>query len=111
MEPIFTETASETVTAELQARLAAAVAALPPAHCINPVEREHSESREEAIVRLQNWALQMASPLSKSQPKQRTNRSFDNTSTVYTTKKEPRIPASSLRKIDIGPRQEHSQMT
>ena len=57
MEPTFTEAASETVTAELAAQLAAAVAALPPAHCLNPVEREPSESREAAFVRLQNWAF------------------------------------------------------
>src|SRR6266536_1614482 len=57
MEPTFTETASEIVTAELSAQLSAAIAALPPAHCLNPVEREPSESKEGAFVRLQNWAF------------------------------------------------------
>lgn len=50
MEPTFTKTASETVTAELSA----AVAALPPAHCLNPEERVPVESRETAFVQLQN---------------------------------------------------------
>src|SRR5436190_8332397 len=57
MEPIFTETASETVTAKLAAQLAAATAALRPAHCLNPVEDEPTESKEAAFVRLQNWAF------------------------------------------------------
>jgi hypothetical protein len=52
MEPIFTETASETITAELVAQLANAIAALPPAHRLNPVEREPVESREAAFVQL-----------------------------------------------------------
>jgi hypothetical protein len=38
MEPIFAETTSETVTAEVLAQLAAAVAALPPAYRLNPTE-------------------------------------------------------------------------
>ena len=56
MEPIFTESASETVTAELAiaAQLARARAALPPSHCLDPQERELTESREAAFVRLQN---------------------------------------------------------
>jgi len=57
MEPIFTESASETVTAELAAQLARARAALPPSHCLDPQERELTESREAAFVRLQNWAF------------------------------------------------------
>jgi hypothetical protein len=44
MEPIFAESASETVTAELRAQLDAAVAALPPAHRLNPTENELSTS-------------------------------------------------------------------
>jgi hypothetical protein len=44
MEPIFAESASETVTAELRAQLDAAIAALPPAHCLNPTENELSDS-------------------------------------------------------------------
>jgi hypothetical protein len=57
MEPTFTETASETVTPELAAQLSAAVAALPPAHRLNPLENEAFESREAAFVRLQDWAF------------------------------------------------------
>ncbi|KAN0073210.1 hypothetical protein V8E54_008430 [Elaphomyces granulatus] len=49
MEPIFTESASETVTAELAAQLARARAALPPSHCLDPQERELTESREAAV--------------------------------------------------------------
>ncbi|KAN0068510.1 hypothetical protein V8E54_013234 [Elaphomyces granulatus] len=49
MEPIFTESASETVTAELAAQLARARAALPPSHCLDPQERELTESREAAF--------------------------------------------------------------
>jgi hypothetical protein len=52
MEPIFAKSASETVTAELRAQLDAAVAALPPAHHLNPTENEQSESRQAAYTRL-----------------------------------------------------------
>jgi hypothetical protein len=54
MEPIFAKSTSETVTAELRAQLDAAVAALPPAHHLNPNENELSDSREVAYERLQN---------------------------------------------------------
>jgi hypothetical protein len=57
MEPIFAESASETVTAELRAQLDAAVAALPPAHRLAPTENELSDSREAAYTRLQDWAF------------------------------------------------------
>ena len=57
MEPIFTESVSETVTAELAAQLAQARAALPPSYCLDPQERELTESKEAAFVRLQNWAF------------------------------------------------------
>ena len=57
MEPIFAESTSETVTAELRNRLDAAVAALPPAYCLNPTENELSVSRDSAYLRLQNWAF------------------------------------------------------
>jgi hypothetical protein len=36
MKPIFAKFTSEAVTAELRAQLDAAIAALPPAHCLNP---------------------------------------------------------------------------
>jgi hypothetical protein len=52
MEPIFAESTSETVTAELRAQLDAAVATLPPAHRLNPTEDELSTSREAAYTRL-----------------------------------------------------------
>jgi hypothetical protein len=54
MEPIFAESASETVTAELCTQLDAAIAALPPAHRLNPTENELSDSREAAYIRLQD---------------------------------------------------------
>jgi hypothetical protein len=57
MEPIFTELAGDTVTPELRAQLDAAVAALPPAHCLDPTENEHTSSRDAAFVRLQDWAF------------------------------------------------------
>jgi hypothetical protein len=57
MEPIFAEAVSDTVTVEVSTQLAAAVAALPPAHCLDPVEQEPSVSKEAAFVRLQNWAF------------------------------------------------------
>lgn len=69
MEPTFAATASATVTIELAAQLAAAVAALPPAHCLNPVEREPSESKEAAFVRLQNWAFTKGFALVKESAK------------------------------------------
>jgi hypothetical protein len=49
MEPIFAESTSETVTAELRDRLDAAIAARPPAHCLNPTENELSVSRDAAL--------------------------------------------------------------
>jgi hypothetical protein len=52
MEPIFTETASETVTAKLVAQLANAIAALALAHRLNPIERELVELGEAAFVQL-----------------------------------------------------------
>jgi hypothetical protein len=52
MEPIFAESASETVTAELCAQLDAAIAALPPTHRLNPTENKLSDSREAAYTRL-----------------------------------------------------------
>src|ERR1700722_3900616 len=69
MEPTFAATASETVTVELAAQLAAAVATLPPAHCLNPVEYEPSESKEAAFVRLQNWAFTKGFALVKESSK------------------------------------------
>jgi hypothetical protein len=57
MEPIFAESASETVTAELCAQLDAAIAALPPTHRLNPTENELSDSREAAYTRLQDWSF------------------------------------------------------
>jgi hypothetical protein len=54
MEPIFAESTSETVTTELRAQLDAALAALPPAHCLSPQENKLAESREAAVIPLQN---------------------------------------------------------
>ena len=68
MEPTFAATASATVTIELAAQLAA-VAALPPAHCLNPVEQEPSESKEAAFVCLQNWAFTKGFALVKESAK------------------------------------------
>jgi hypothetical protein len=44
MEPIFAGFASDTVTPELRAQLNAAVAALPPAYCLNPTENKLTNS-------------------------------------------------------------------
>lgn len=52
IEPIFTEITSETVTAELQAQLYAALAAIPPAHRLNPSRDEGFESKETTFTRL-----------------------------------------------------------
>jgi hypothetical protein len=57
MEPIFAESTSETVTAELQAQLDEAVAAIPPAHRLYPSRDEVFESKEAAFARLQDWAF------------------------------------------------------
>lgn len=45
------------MTAELQAQLATAIEALPPAHRLNPCENNPFESRESAYLRLQDWAF------------------------------------------------------
>jgi hypothetical protein len=50
MEPIFAESTSETVTAELRDQLDAAITALPPTHCLNPTENELSVSQDAALV-------------------------------------------------------------
>jgi hypothetical protein len=57
MEPIFAATTSETVTAQLQEQLDKAVAAVPPAHRLNPSRDEVVESKEAAFSRLQDWAF------------------------------------------------------
>jgi len=57
MKPIFAESGSETLTAELRAQLDAAVAALPPTYYLAPTENELSGSREAAYTRLQNWTF------------------------------------------------------
>ena len=49
MEPTFTEATSETVMVKVAAQLAAAIAALPPAHRLNPGENESFESKEAAL--------------------------------------------------------------
>ena len=49
MEPIFAATTSETVTAQLQEQLDKSVAAVPPAHCLNPSHDEVFESKEAAF--------------------------------------------------------------
>jgi hypothetical protein len=54
IEPTFAKSTSETVTAELRAQLDAAVAALPPAYCLNPSRDEVFESKEAAFSRLQD---------------------------------------------------------
>ena len=69
MEPTFTESASETVTAKLAAQLAAAVAALPPIHLLAPVEGEPAESKEAAFIRLQDWAFTKGFALVKESSK------------------------------------------
>jgi hypothetical protein len=57
MEPTFAETASETVTTELRAQLDAVMAAIPPAHHLDPSGDEVFESKDVAFVRLQDWAF------------------------------------------------------
>ena len=58
MEPIFSSAALvTTVTPLLAAQIQAATAALPAAHRAAPQEREIVESRDAALLRLQNWAF------------------------------------------------------
>jgi hypothetical protein len=58
MEPTFLAVvAVNTVTAELQSQPTAAVAALPPSHCVPPTEREFAASKEAAYTHLQDWAF------------------------------------------------------
>ena len=58
MEPTFSSTASVTsVTPVLTAQIQAATAALPAAHRVAPQEREIVESKDAALIRLQNWAF------------------------------------------------------
>jgi hypothetical protein len=57
MEPIFAASTSETVTAELQAQLNEAVAAVPLAHRLHPGQDEVFESKEAAFIQLQDWAF------------------------------------------------------
>ena len=57
MEPTFAASTSETVTAELQAQLDAAVAAIPILHATNPSDNEVFQSKEAAFTHLQDWAF------------------------------------------------------
>jgi hypothetical protein len=58
MEPTFSSAASvTTVTPILAAQIQAATAALPAAHRAAPQEREIVESKEAALLRLQDWAF------------------------------------------------------
>jgi hypothetical protein len=61
MEPAFTQAASETVTVEVAAQITATVAALSSAHRRKPEERESTESRDAAFLRLPDWAFTLAS--------------------------------------------------
>jgi hypothetical protein len=55
MEPTFSSAASvTTVTPVLAAQIQAATALLPAAHQAAPQEREITESKEAALLRLQN---------------------------------------------------------
>ena len=55
MEPIFTSSAtSSTMTHELQAKINATIATLPPAHCLDPQFDEVFKSKDAAITRLQD---------------------------------------------------------
>jgi hypothetical protein len=57
MEPIFAESTSETVTAELQAQLNEAAAAVLPAYRLHLSRDEVFEWKEAAFARLQDWAF------------------------------------------------------
>jgi hypothetical protein len=58
MEPTFSSAASvTTVTPVLAAQIQAATAALPAAHQAAPQEQEIVESKDAALLRLQNWAF------------------------------------------------------
>jgi len=100
MEPIFTETASETVTAKLAAQLAAATAALPPAHCLNPVEDEPTESKEAAFVRLQNWAFTKGFALVTESSKMKNGQVIRVYLSVYTTKRRLETAANLKKKTE-----------
>ena len=52
MEPTFTASTSETVTAELQAQLDAAIAAILQRYVTNPSWNEVFQSKEAAFTRL-----------------------------------------------------------
>ena len=100
MEPIFTETASETVTAKLTAQLAAATAALPPTHCLNPVEDEPTESKEAAFVRLQNWAFTKGFALVTESSKMKNGQVIRVYLSVYTTKRRLETAANLKKKTE-----------
>ena len=58
MEPTFSVAASSsTVTPELRVQIDAAIAALPPAHRAAPYKGEIVESKEAALLQLQDWAF------------------------------------------------------
>ena len=46
-----------TQTPELRAQIAEAIAALPPAHLLCPIQDEHFATPEEAYTRLKDWGL------------------------------------------------------
>jgi hypothetical protein len=57
MEPIFAETAGETVTLKLCAQLDAAIAMLPPTHCWALTKNKPTDSQRADLIRLQDWAF------------------------------------------------------
>jgi hypothetical protein len=46
-----------TQTPELRAQIAEAIAALPPAHLLRPIQDEHFATPEEAYTRLKDWGF------------------------------------------------------
>lgn len=79
LTPIFTETASDIMTAEVAAQLSAAIATIPSAHCLSLEEYEPSKLKNAAFVRLQNWAFTKGSTLVKESAKMKNGQFYRRT--------------------------------
>jgi MULE transposase domain len=107
MEPIFAASTSETVTAELRAQLDAAVAAIPPAHHLNPTRMEVFESKEAAFSRLQDWAFIKGFAIVKESSKTKKGQ----VNRVYLECVHHKKATKNSRKLDEESRRRHQTKT
>jgi hypothetical protein len=107
MEPTFAASTSETVTAELQAQLNAAIANIPPAHRLHPSRDEVFESKEAAFIRLQDWAFINGFAIVKESSKTKAGQ----VNRVYLDCVHHKKATKNSRKLDEVARKRHQTKT